>query len=300
MNFEFTLWMGDIQPWMTQIFILNSFHHFGFYPKNIKIIHDKKSNLPLNYCFINFDSLNIANTALNRLNGVKIPNAHLESRFRLNWANKNFENFKNVYVGNISPHIKDVELFNIFKQRYPSVLYANIVRENKGKKNYGFVYFAKDEEYKKCLNEMNGFILGNSSIKVKQRIKKGLDGENNINNNNISINKVNNNIRNNISSSNINVNKIEINIRNIKSFYPKKKEKENSQMETNSSSEEESLNSKRKFSDNLDILESNDHSLINKNIQKCVNKMFNYYKNNNDMSGILLYYSSNHNEAKDK
>ena len=233
MNFEFTLWMGDIQPWMTQIFILNSFHHFGFYPKNIKIIHDKKSNLPLNYCFINFDSLNIANTALNRLNGVKIPNAHLESRFRLNWANKNFENFKNVYVGNISPHIKDVELFNIFKQRYPSVLYANIVRENKGKKNYGFVYFAKDEEYKKCLNEMNGFILGNSSIKVKQRIKKGLDGENNINNNNISINKVNNNIRNNISSSNINVNKIEINIRNIKSFYPKKKEKENSQMETN-------------------------------------------------------------------
>ena len=71
-------------------------------------------------------------------------------------------------------------------------------------------------------------------------------------------------------------------------------------METNSSSEEESLNSKRKFSDNLDILESNDHSLINKNIQKCVNKMFNYYKNNNDMSGILLYYSSNINEAKEK
>jgi len=105
--------MGDIQPWMTQIFILNSFHHFGFYPKNIKIIHDKKSNLPLNYCFINFDSLNIANTALNRLNGVKIPNAHLESRFRLNWANKNFENFKNVYVGSISPHIKDVE-YSIF------------------------------------------------------------------------------------------------------------------------------------------------------------------------------------------
>ena len=294
MNFEFTLWMGDIKPWMTQIFILNSFNHFGFYPKSIKIIHDKKSNLPLNYCFINFDSINIANTALNKLNGIKIPNT--EFRFRLNWANKNFENFQNVYVGNISPYTTDVELYNLFKQRYPSVLYANIVRENKGKKNYGFVYFAKDEEYNKCLNEMNGIILGNSTIKVKQRIKKNLDELNNINiSNNNDNNYINNNniYNNNINDNNIHMNKIKININEIKSFYPKKKEIENSRLETNYSSEEESLNSKRKFSDNLDILESNDHSLINKNIQKCVNKMFNYYKNNTEMSGIILYYSSN-------
>ena len=288
MNIECTLWMGDIKPWMSQLFILNSFHHFGFYPKNIKIIHDKKSNLPQNYCFVNFDSLNMANNALNRLNGIKIPNTNQECNFRLNWANKNFENFKNVYVGNIPSMIKDVELFNLFKQRYPSVLYANIVRENKGKKNYGFVYFSKDDDYNKCLNEMNGVMLGNCSLKVKQRIKKNSD-EINLNNN-INNFKFNNNINNN---DNMQLNNIKINLREIKSFVPKKKKSEISRLETNSSSEEESLSSKRNFSENLDILESNNHLLIDKNIQKTVNKMFNYYKNNTEMSGIILYYSSN-------
>ena len=77
--------------------------------------------------------------------------------------------------------------------------------------------------------------------------------------------------------------------------YPKKKDNENSEsIETNSSSEEETQKiSKRKFSDNLDILESNDHPLINENIQKSVNKMFNYYKNSTEISSMILYYGSN-------
>ena len=90
---------------------------------------------------------------------------------------------------------------------------------------------------------------------------------------------------------NLNIN----NIKDIKSYYPKRKENENIESnETNSSSEEESkIILKRKFSDNLCILESNDHPLINQNIQKCVNKMFNYYKHLNEISGMILYYSSN-------
>ena len=84
-------------------------------------------------------------------------------------------------------------------------------------------------------------------------------------------------------------------LNDIKSYYPKKKEIENLEsIETNSSSEEETKKiNKRRFSDNLLILESNDHPLINENIQKSINKMFNYYKNTSEMSGMILYYSSN-------
>ena len=278
MSSEFTLWMGDIKPWMTEIFIINSFNHFGINPKSIKLIKDKKYNFPLNYCFVNFDTFSEANQALIKLTGMKIPNN--DFYFKLNWANKNFENFKSVYVANIPLQVKDNELFNFFKKKYESVLHATIIRETQCKKNYGFVYFAKENEYQKCLKEMNGVNFFNSNIKVKER-KKKISEEKKVNNLGLNIN---------------------LNLHEIKSYYPKKKESENLESnETNSSSEEETKKiSKRKFSDNLLILESNDHPLINQNIQKSVNKMFNYYKNSSEISGMILYYGSNINNNNEK
>jgi RNA recognition motif-containing protein len=264
--------MGDIKPWMNELFIQNSFYHFGLMPKSIKLIKDKNLNNPLNYCFINFDSLEKANQALNKLKNKKIPNSNI--KFKLNWANKNFDKFKSAYISNIPLQVKDSDLFNFFKKKYPSVIHATIIRENNGKKNYGFVYFTNDEEYNKCLSEMNGTIFFKSIIKVKERKKKTIEEKKTFD-----------------FGLNLNIN----NIKDIKSYYPKKKEKENLESnETNSSSEEETkIILKRKFSDNLCILESNDHPLINQNIQKCVNKMFNYYKHLNEISGMILYYSSN-------
>ena len=272
MSIEYTLWMGDIKPWMNELFIQNSFYHFGLMPKSIKLIKDKNLNNLLNYCFINFDSLEKANQALNKLKNKKIPNSNI--KFKLNWANKNFDKFKSAYISNIPLEVKDSDLFNFFKKKYPSVIHATIIRENNGKKNYGFVYFTNDEEYNKCLSEMNGTIFFKSIIKVKERKKKTIEEKKTYD-----------------FGLNLNIN----NIKDIKSYYPKKKEKENLESnETNSSSEEETkIILKRKFSDNLCILESNDHPLINKNIQKCVNKMFNYYKHLNEISGMILYYSSN-------
>lgn len=272
MSIEYTLWMGDIKPWMNELFIQNSFYHFGLIPKSIKLIKDKNLNNPLNYCFINFDSLEKANQALNKLKNKKIPNSNI--KFKLNWANKNFDKFKSAYISNIPLEVKDSDLFNFFKKKYPSVIHATIIRENNGKKNYGFVYFTNDEEYNKCLSEMNGTIFFKSIIKVKERKKKTIEEKKTYD-----------------FGLNLNIN----NIKDIKSYYPKKKEKENLESnETNSSSEEETkIILKRKFSDNLCILESNDHPLINQNIQKCVNKMFNYYKHLNEISGMILYYSSN-------
>ena len=271
MSIEYTLWMGDIKPWMNEIYIKNSFYHFGLIPKSIKLIKDKNFNNLLNYCFINFDSLEKANQALHKLKNKKIPNSNIQ--FKLNWANKSFDKFKSAYISNIPLEVKDSDLFNFFKRKYPSVVHATIIRENNGKNNYGFVYFAKDDEYDKCLLEMNGALFFKSIIKVKERKKKAVVEEKPKYDLGLNIN----------------------NIKDIKSYYPKKREMENLESnETNSSSEEETqIFSKRKFSDNLCILESNDHPLLNQNIQKCVNKMFNYYKNINEISRMILYYSSN-------
>ena len=331
MNVESSLWMGDIEPWMNESIILNAFNEYGFKPKNVKLIKDKKYNIFLNYCFINFDNIIEANSALVKLNGKNIPKTNLN--FKLNWANKNSENFKNVYVGNLPPKINDFELYIFFKSKYPSVCHTSIVTDKGISKRYGFVHFLKEEDYLKCLKEMDGIIFNNYAIKVKERKKKNNDEEinnnmkesyNNLNknilNNNINyIQKINDNNINNVYYYKINnkfqnINLQSFNINDIKSFYPKRKSEEEASRidndETTFSSQEKeqdlslsnsSIKQKRKFSDNIELLESNDHSTLNKKMQDSVNKMFDNYKKNNHfgLSKMILYYSSNNNKSNE-
>ena len=304
MNTESTLWMGDLEPWMNEFIINKSFIEYGFYPKNIKFIKDKKYNILQNYCFINFENISEASQALTKLNGKQIPNTKLN--FKLNWANKNSE--KNIYVGNLPRKITDIELYNFFKVKYPSVFQATIVRENGVSKKFGFVYFMNEEEYQKCLKEMDGAVLCNNIIRVKERIKKNNEIEhikkmNNLNNNKIFYHKIN------YKNQNINNYNLQtINLNEIKSFYPKKiNDGENSKFEnddtTFSSQEKEqdlsSLNSsysgKRRFSDNIELLKNSD-KLLYKKAQESINKTYEYYKLNNrtyDISNMLLYYITN-------
>ena len=168
MKTENILWMGDIEPWMNELVIKKSFIENGFEPKNIKFIKDKKYNIFQNYCFIYFDNILDASNALCTLNGKKILNSNVN--FKLNWANKNSENYKNVYVGNLPTKVTDVELYNFFKSKYPSVHHASIVRENGISKKFGFINFIDDEEYQKCLKEMDGAVFHNNIIRVQKII----------------------------------------------------------------------------------------------------------------------------------
>ena len=87
-------------------------------------------------------------------------------------------NFKSAYVGNLSPKIKDQELFFYFKSKYPSVYYASIIADKGVSRGYGFVHFSKEDEYQKCLQEMNGTLFHNKIIKVKE--KTYVDNKNDI------------------------------------------------------------------------------------------------------------------------
>lgn len=313
-----TLWMGDIEPWMNELVIKNLFETNGFHPKEIRFVKDKRYNIFQNYCFIDFNNMLEANNALIKLKGKKIQNLNL--RFKLNWANKNSENGSNLYIGNIPSEATDSELYTFFKDKYPSVQHASIITENGISKRYGFVYFSDEEDYQKCLKEMNGAKFHNNIIKVKQRKKKSNEFEqikinfhkinhfclNNINrsNNPIFNQKINNNL--NIQSFNLN---------DIKSFYPKRKNTidtlKNDNDETTFSSQEKnedlSLSNskaleKRKFLDNIEILENNDNEILYKKVQENLNKIISYYKLNNrthEIPNTILYYYSNNNQSYD-
>ena len=314
---ESTLWMGDIEPWMTQEIIMNSFFEYGIKPSSIKMIKDHKLNISKNFCFINFENMVEANNALINLNGKKIPKT--EINFRLNWANKHCERNRNLYVGNLPSDLDDIQLFNIFKEKYPSIHHVSIMTDNGESKGYGFIQFINKNDYEKCLKEMDGYFIKGKPIIVRERKKKNFEEKNwnNLNNsykyNNINIPMVINNANNNNNKkiynkkNNYNHGINNINVRNMSNneiingsnndyFYKYNnkinpllfsKEQLNNSNNNNNFEENEDLSSsissssnseKRKFSSNLDLIVNDDHNALNKKIQESVNKMFEHYK----------------------
>ena len=319
---ESTLWMGDIEPWMTREIILESFFEYGLKPSSIKMIKDHQFNSIKNYCFVNFDSITEANKAIISLNGKNIPKTNIN--FKLNWANKHCEMNRNLYVGNLPNDIDDLQLFNIFKEKYQSIHHVSIMTDNGQSKGYGFIQFTDKYDYDKCLKEMNGYVIKGKAIIIRERKKKKNDEKNNNNMNNVyRFNKINRPINNTSSNNNISSKQfINNNIYNItknqniseinnlifdrnnnngmNQFFSINNEinKFNSEDEEDLSSSNSSSSNieKRKFSDNLDLIVKDDHNVLNRKIQESVDKLFEHYKyiaKNSEILKMIVYYGSN-------
>jgi len=198
MSTDNNLWMGDIQSWMDEAFILKCFNIYNINPTSVKLIHDKNTNELKNYCFISFENIEEANKCLIMLNGKPIPGTQI--KFKLNWANY-FSTFnKSVYVGNLSPDVDDISLFKLFKEKYPSVHHASVITDKGKSKGFGFILFTGEKDYEKCLNEMNGITFHGNIIKVNEQKKK----EDEIKNNNSDENENNENYIHNFNNRNDN------------------------------------------------------------------------------------------------
>ena len=267
------LWMGDILPGMTESFILNAFYNYEIRPTGVKLIMDKKTNKIKNYCFINFANIQNANEALTKLNGKPIIGT--QYLFKLNWANYHKGTNKSVYVGNLSSEINDIDLYNFFKKKYDSVHHANVITDNGISKGYGFVLFTNENEYLKCLNEMNGIVFHGNHIKVKEKKKKEENETINlsyqINQNGSSrssISTVNQSISSSTSSGNLSL------LENINSmnFYPK-----NLNIKINNNNYYGNNNAFSLNDNKFEIFEFLDQETLYKKIRYAIEKMKEHY-----------------------
>ena len=286
---EGTLWMGDLDYWMDESFIMNSFIQYGFTPINVKLIIDKRFHKNQNFCFVTFNNLKEANNALFQLNRKKIPNSN--SYFKLNLTKKSSENKKIIFVGNLPQKIGENELYRYFKSKYSSVISACVLSNNDKSKGYGFVNFTDETDYQNCLKEMDGKLFNNRKIKVKKKIISKEKNNKNKNfyfmpyfpNDNLSY----------LKAYNQNI------IITDPNFFIAKdstisKDKENNSISLN-------RYKKKNFLDDIKLLESNDNITLKKlniKIQESFDKMIDYYKKSNKIKEIpksLLYYASNQN-----
>ncbi|CAN1789802.1 Polyadenylate-binding protein RBP45, partial [Linum perenne] len=157
-----SLWIGDLQPWMDENYLISTFSGTGEVV-SAKVIRNKLTNLPEGYGFIEFVSRSAAERILQTYNGTLMPNT--EQNFRLNWATLGAGERRQddgsdftVFVGDLAADVNDYLLQETFKTVYPSVKGAKVVtdRVTGRSKGYGFVRFGDEGEQRRAMVEMNG------------------------------------------------------------------------------------------------------------------------------------------------
>ncbi|XP_024879759.1 tRNA selenocysteine 1-associated protein 1-like, partial [Temnothorax curvispinosus] len=154
------LWMGGLEPYMTESFIMNAFHKMSEQPQTVKVMRNRYTGEPAGYCFVHFPTDEMALDAMHKLNGKVIPGSNPPVRFRLNHASTTgkpaAEREFSIWVGDLSTDVDDYSLYRAFAAKYNSIRTAKVILDSSGfSKGYGFVRFANEEEQKNSLITMN-------------------------------------------------------------------------------------------------------------------------------------------------
>jgi RNA recognition motif-containing protein len=182
-----TLWMGDLEPHMDDLYIRKLYQSFGEQVVSVKMIKDKTTGQNSGYCFVEFGSHAIALRVMNALNGEEIPKTN--RYFKLNWSAVGSGpasmpvSFKtdngtaaeySVFVGDLAMDVRDHQLLQVFQKKYVSVRSAKVVMDpgTNQSKQYGFVKFGDEREQQRAMMEMQGVICGGRPIRVSAATQK--------------------------------------------------------------------------------------------------------------------------------
>ncbi|XP_059662157.1 polyadenylate-binding protein RBP45-like isoform X2 [Cornus florida] len=167
-----TLWIGDLQYWMDEQYLLSCFAHTGEVA-SAKIIRNKQTAQSEGYGFIDFVSRAAAERNLQSYSGTLMPNS--EQNFRLNWASFGVGEKRpddtpdfSIFVGDLAADVTDYMLQETFRAHFPSVKGAKVVTDKTtGRmKGYGFVMFGDENEQLRAMSEMNGRFCSTRPMRI--------------------------------------------------------------------------------------------------------------------------------------
>ncbi|KAJ8673112.1 hypothetical protein QAD02_004374 [Eretmocerus hayati] len=166
------LWMGGLEPYMTESFIIGAFNKMGEQAQTVKVMRNRYTGEPAGYCFVHFPTDEMALDAMHKLNGKVIPGSNPPVRFRLNHASTSgkptTEREYSIWVGDLSTDVDDYSLYRTFAAKYNSIRTAKVILDSSGfSRGYGFVRFALEDEQKDSLISMSGYRgLGTRPLKI--------------------------------------------------------------------------------------------------------------------------------------
>ncbi|KAL5248938.1 hypothetical protein ACHWQZ_G017962 [Mnemiopsis leidyi] len=180
-----SLWMGDLEPQMDEAYLTQLYEGLGYKVVSVRLIKDRMTGRPQGYCFLEFETEQIAQQVLMTLNLKPWPGT--DKLLKLNWASSSSRGSReefSIYVGDLSPEVNDNTLFKFFATSLSSCKSAKVVTEQNGvSKGFGFVRFSSDEDAKKAISSFNLMSgLGKNRIRVcKAFPKQGDRAQNNMN-----------------------------------------------------------------------------------------------------------------------
>lgn len=180
-----SLWMGDLEPHMDEEYLTQLYEGLNFKVVSVRLIKDRVTGKPQGYCFLEFESEQIAQQVLMTLNLKQWPGT--DKLLKLNWAsssNRGSREEFSIYVGDLSPEVDDNTLFKFFATSLSSCKSAKVVTEQGGQtKGFGFVRFSAEDDAKKAISTFNlSSGLGKNRIRVCKAFPKQSD-RNNMQNN---------------------------------------------------------------------------------------------------------------------
>lgn len=175
-----TLWVGDIEPWMDEIYLLSMFAHTRDVVQ-VKVIRDKSTGLSAGYGFVEFQTHEAAKRVLETHNGQPVPSGS-GKLYRLNWASYGINERKpdtcepeySIFVGDLAPDINDYTLQQVFAEHYPSVKSAKVVTDAQTglSRGYGFVRFGSEHDMQRAMSEMQGRYCGSRPMRINTATPK--------------------------------------------------------------------------------------------------------------------------------
>jgi len=179
MSREGILWIGSLEPYMTERFLRNVLSLMGEEESltKVKIIKNKYTGASATYGFIQFESDAAALMVMHKLNGKIIPNSQPPVRFQLNHASAKQSGSQysdreySIWVSDLPPDITEAEFKKTFSTRYDSIRSAKLMDEKDGKR-FGFVRFGDMNDQREALIHMNGFPGLGQPIRVSMAIPR--------------------------------------------------------------------------------------------------------------------------------
>ena len=187
-----TLWMGNIENWMSHSYLVDLLKSANIYPNKITI----KSYPNKRGCaFLEFDSSEMAKYVLTEynnknINGVelKFNKVHsLEQKYNtpkiIKFTVRIIYNFyilnDQLFVGNIDKSISFEEVKNYFCSKYSSIISAKLItnQQTGRSKGYAFIEFTNYKEFHEALNTKEPLIFGKQKL-VLNSAKNRFDYDN--------------------------------------------------------------------------------------------------------------------------